>query len=97
MLSVNERIEAVRARMKEANIDVYYIPNEDDHLSDEYTAPYFQCKSFISGFSGDAGCVIITRDFAGLWTDGRYFTQAEDELKGTCVELTMVRRPKASL
>ena len=93
MLSVNERIEAVRARMKEANIDVYYIPNEDDHLSDEYTAPYFQCKSFISGFSGDAGCVIITRDFAGLWTDGRYFTQAEDELKGTCVELMRLRQP----
>lgn len=87
MLSVNERIEALRDLMKEKNIDVYYIPNEDDHLSEEYTADYFKCKSYISGFSGESGCVIVTKDFAGLWTDGRYFTQAENELKGTCVTL----------
>ncbi len=91
-MNVNERIEAVRALMREKGIDVYYIPNEDDHLSQEYTAEYFQCKSFISGFSGEAGCVIITEDFAGLWTDGRYFTQAENELKGTCVELMRMRQ-----
>lgn len=93
MLSVKERIQAVRSRMKELGIDVYYIPNEDDHLSEEYTATFFQCKSFISGFSGDAGCVILTPDFAGLWTDGRYFTQAEDELKGTGVQLMRLRQP----
>ena len=87
MLSVNERIETLRDLMKEKNIDVYYIPNEDDHLSEEYTADYFKCKSYISGFSGESGCVIVTKDFAGLWTDGRYFTQAENELKGTCVTL----------
>ena len=81
-MNVNERIAAVRALMAEKGIDVYYIPNEDDHLSQEYTAAYFQCKSWISGFSGEAGCVILTKDFAGLWTDGRYFTQAENELKG---------------
>lgn len=87
MLSVKERIEELRKLMKQKNIDVYYIPNEDDHLSEEYTADYFKCKSFISGFSGEAGCVIVTKDFAGLWTDGRYFTQAENELKGTPVTL----------
>ncbi len=73
--------------MKEEGIDIYYIPNEDDHLSEEYTADYFKCKSFISGFSGEAGCTIVSQDFAGLWTDGRYFTQAEQELAGTGVEL----------
>lgn len=73
--------------MKEEKIDIYYIPNEDDHLSEEYTADYFKCKSFISGFSGESGCVIVTAGFAGLWTDGRYFTQAERELEGTGVEL----------
>ncbi len=93
MKTVNERIAEMRALMKEKNIDIYYIPNEDDHLSEEYTATYFQCKSYISGFSGEAGCVIITQDFAGLWTDGRYFTQAENELKGTCVELMRLRQP----
>lgn len=91
-MNVNERIAAVRALMAEKGIDVYYIPNEDDHLSQEYTAAYFQCKSWISGFSGEAGCVILTKDFAGLWTDGRYFTQAENELKGSCVTLMRMRQ-----
>ena len=91
-MNVNERIADLRARMEKKGIDVYYIPNEDDHLSQEYTAEYFQCKSFISGFSGEAGCVIVTKDFAGLWTDGRYFTQAEHELEGTCVTLMRMRQ-----
>lgn len=87
MVSVNERVEQLRAEMASRGIDIYYVPNEDDHLSEEYTADYFKCKSFISGFSGEAGCAVVTKDWAGLWTDGRYFTQAEGELKGTCVEL----------
>ena len=86
-MEVNERISMLRKLMEERKIDVCYIPNEDDHLSEEYTADYYKCKSFISGFSGEAGCTIVTKDFAGLWTDGRYFTQAEGELKGTCVTL----------
>lgn len=93
MLSVNEKITELRKLMAERNMDVYYVPNEDDHLSMEYTATYFQCKSWLSGFSGDAGCVVVTKDFAGLWTDGRYFTQAEDELAGTCVTLMRMRQP----
>lgn len=91
-MNVKERIKALRGLMAERGIDVYYIPNEDDHLSQEYTAGYFQCKSYISGFSGESGCVIVTQDFAGLWTDGRYFTQAENELKGTGVELMRMRQ-----
>ncbi len=86
-MTAAERISALRKYMEEEQIDVYYIPNEDDHLSEEYTADYFKCKSYISGFSGEAGCVVVTRDFAGLWTDGRYFTQAEKELEGSGIEL----------
>jgi Xaa-Pro aminopeptidase len=86
-MKIKERVAELRKLMKERNIDLYYIPNEDDHLSQEYTADHFKCKSYMSGFSGDAGCTIITKDFAGLWTDGRYFTQAEEELKGTGVVL----------
>ncbi len=86
-MKTDERIASLRSLMAERGIDVYYVPNEDDHLSEEYTASYFQCKSWISGFSGDFGCAIITKDFAGLWTDGRYFTAAEEELEGSCVEL----------
>ncbi len=92
MLSVNDRIRELRRIMKAKKIDVYYIPNEDDHLSEEYTAGHFQCKSFISGFSGESGCVIITQKFAGLWTDGRYFTQAEKELAGSQIELMRMRQ-----
>lgn len=91
-MTVNERIEALRQLMRENHLDVYYVPNEDDHLSEEYTADYFKAKSYISGFSGESGCVIVTKDFAGLWTDGRYFTQAENELAGTQVELMRLRQ-----
>lgn len=91
-MDIQNRISELRKLMQERGIDVYYIPNEDDHLSEEYTADYFKCKSYISGFSGDAGCTIITKDFAGLWTDGRYFTAAEEELKGTGVELMRLRQ-----
>lgn len=87
MKVVNERIAELRRLMKQKKIDIYYVPNEDDHLSQEFTATHFQCKSYLSGFTGDSGCLIVTADFAGLWTDGRYFTQAENELKGTCVNL----------
>ena len=89
---IQDRIKQLRALMAERKIDVYYIPNEDDHLSDEYTADYFKCKSYMSGFSGEAGCTIITKDFAGLWTDGRFFTQAENELQGTGVTLMRLRQ-----
>lgn len=92
-MNVNQRIDAMRSLMKERKIDIYYVPNEDDHLSEEYTAAYFHAKSWLSGFSGDAGCLIITPDFAGLWTDGRYFTQAEIELKGSCVTLMRLHQP----
>ena len=86
-MTVDERIASLRALMAERNIDVYYIPNEDDHLSAEYTAAYYRAKSWISGFSGESGCVAVTKDHAYLWTDGRYFTAAEEEIEGTCVEL----------
>ncbi len=91
-MDIKERIAQLRALMKERNIDIYYIPNEDDHLSSEYTADYYKCKSYMSGFSGDSGCTIVTQDFAGLWTDGRYFTQAENELDESVVTLMRMRQ-----
>lgn len=86
-MNVKTKINKLRELMKEKGIDVYYIPNEDDHLSAEYTADYYKCKSYVSGFTGESGCVVITKKFAGLWTDGRYFTQAENELKGSGIKL----------
>ena len=91
-MNTNEKIMRLRGLMKENGIDVYYVPNSDDHLSDEYTADFFKCKSWLTGFSGESGCAVVTEDFAGLWTDGRFFTQAEKELAGSCVELMRMRQ-----
>ena len=65
--------------MREKDIDAFIIPTDDPHLS-EYTAPYYGRREFISGFTGSAGTAIVTKEKALLFTDGRYYTQAEQEL-----------------
>lgn len=72
--------------MKEKKIDVYLVPTDDFHGS-EYVGDYFKCRKYITGFTGSAGTAIITQDMAGLWTDGRYFIQAADQLRDTTIEL----------
>ncbi|WP_331494334.1 aminopeptidase P family protein, partial [Clostridioides difficile] len=72
--------------MEEKNIDAYMIPSSDNHQS-EYVGDYFKSREFISGFNGSAGTVIVTKDEAGLWTDGRYFIQAESQLEGSTIKL----------
>ena len=83
---INDRIERLRNIMKKKDIYAYIIPSEDYHQS-EYVGEFFKGRQYISGFSGSAGTVVITLDKAILWTDGRYFLQAEKELSNTCVEL----------
>lgn len=85
-MKVKERIAALRAAMKANNIDAYIIPTEDPHLS-EYPAACWKYREWISGFTGSAGTVVITADKAGLWTDSRYFLQAENQLAGTGIDL----------
>lgn len=80
--TISERISALRKKMTENSIDMYYIPTDDFHGS-EYVSGYFKCREYISGFDGSAGTVIITHTHAGLWTDGRYFIQAEKQLADT--------------
>lgn len=72
--------------MRQENIAAYIIPSSDAHLS-EYTPERWQGRTWISGFTGSAGTMLITLDRAALWTDGRYFIQAEEELEGTGIEL----------
>ncbi len=79
--------------MAEKNIDMYIVPTADFHQS-EYVGEHFKAREYITGFSGSAGTAVITKDHAGLWTDGRYFLQAEDQLKGTTVELFKMGEPK---
>lgn len=83
---INKNVEALRSLMNERGIDAYIIPTSDFHES-EYVGDYFRARKFISGFTGSAGIVVITKDIAGLWTDGRYFIQAANEIKGSCFKL----------
>ena len=83
---INQRIEKLRNLMKEKNIYAYIVPSSDYHQS-EYVGDYFKSREFMSGFTGSAGTLIITMDEVGLWTDGRYFIQAENELKGSDIKL----------
>lgn len=85
-MSVPERLAALRQKMEENGIDAYLVPTDDFHGS-EYVGDYFKCRMFLTGFTGSAGTALVTMDGAWLWTDGRYFLQAQEELKDSTVSL----------
>ncbi|MGE5393610.1 MAG: aminopeptidase P family protein [Candidatus Saccharibacteria bacterium] len=87
---IKQRIKALRQEMINSELDAFIIYGTDPHLS-EYIPAYWQTRAFISGFTGSAGLVIVTAKKAALWTDSRYFLQAEDELKDTGIELVKMR------
>lgn len=91
-MTIKERITALRQLMKEKNIDVYMIPSSDNHQS-EYVGDYFKSREYITGFTGSAGTAVITQAEVGLWTDGRYFIQAESELVGSGIALYKIGNP----
>lgn len=83
---IKERIEQLRQKMKQEQIDLYYIPTADFHQS-EYVGEYFKCREFMSGFTGSAGSLVVTKEEACLFTDGRYHIQAEQELQNSGIHL----------
>ena len=83
---IQERLEALRRQMQKRKIDIYVVPTADFHES-EYVGEHFKARRFITGFTGSAGTAVITLTEAGLWTDGRYFVQAEKQLAGSTVTL----------
>ncbi|MBR4411317.1 MAG: aminopeptidase P family N-terminal domain-containing protein [Firmicutes bacterium] len=89
---MKKEIEALRAAMNQAGIDAYLVPTTDFHGS-EYVNPYFKCRQYLSGFTGSAGTLLVTEDWAGLWTDGRYFIQAAAQLEGSGIVLMKDREP----
>lgn len=91
-MTIQQRITALRQVMKEKNIDVYIVPSSDNHQS-EYVGDYFKAREFITGFTGSAGTAVITQTEVGLWTDGRYFIQAENELAGSGITLYKMGNP----
>jgi len=85
-MTYKEKIAALRFEMKEQQIDAYLIPSSDPHIS-EYLPERYKVISWLSGFTGSAGTLLITADFAGLWTDSRYFVQANEQLQESGVTL----------
>lgn len=91
-MNVNERLGKLRALMEERGIAAYIEPTSDPHQS-EYVADYYKGRAWISGFTGSAGTVVITKDEAILWTDGRYFIQAEKQIEGSDFKLFKMNTP----
>ncbi|WP_026884673.1 aminopeptidase P family protein [Clostridium akagii] len=85
-MMIKEKIEKLRQLMKENKIDAYVIPSFDAHQS-EYVAYHWKSREWVSGFTGSAGTVVITLHDAGLWTDGRYYIQAEKQLQDSGIRL----------
>ncbi|MDX9917547.1 MAG: aminopeptidase P family protein [Gudongella sp.] len=88
----NQNLKELRDLMKERGIDVYIEPTSDPHQS-EYVAPHYKGRDFLTGFTGSAGMAVVTMEKAILWTDGRYFIQAENQLKGSGFELYKMHTP----
>lgn len=86
MLSVKEKINLLKKEMAKENISIYIVPTSDFHDS-EYVSPYFMARKFLSGFTGSAGTLVVSKNEAALFTDGRYFIQAERELDGSGILL----------
>ena len=86
MSSIPQRLSELRREMKARSIDIYVVPTADYHGS-EYVGEHFKARQFITGFTGSAGTAVITMTEAGLWTDARYFLQAEAQLEGSGVTL----------
>jgi len=87
--SISTRLESMRAAMRRHQVDACMVPSSDPHLS-EYLPPRWQGREWLSNFTGSVGTFIVTQDFAGVWIDGRYWTQAESELAGTGVRLMKI-------
>lgn len=83
---IQDRLGQLREEMKRVGVDFYLIPTADFHNS-EYVHAFFKTREYFSGFTGSNGTLLVWQKGAGLWTDGRYFVQAERELAGTGIEL----------
>lgn len=83
---MNPKLDALRSAMQSAGVDAYLIPNTDPHQS-EYFSEHYMSIAWLSGFTGSNAMIAVTQDFAGLWTDGRYYLQAGQQLEGSGFEM----------
>ncbi len=92
-MTVNEKIAKIREMMDANKIDAVIIPSADPHMS-EYFSDHWKTRAWVSGFTGSAGTFVITKKVAGLWTDGRYYVQAEKQLAGSEGVLFKMNEPE---
>ena len=90
---IQERLQNLRAKMQKNGVQAYIIPTSDFHET-EYVSDYFACRKYMSGFTGSAGTLVVLADQAGLWTDGRYFIQAQAQLRDTGITLMKMGQPE---
>lgn len=90
--AITERLQALREEMRRRKIAAYIVPTDDFHSS-EYVGEYFKAREYLSGFTGSAGTLLVEEKEAALWTDGRYFLQAESQLKGSGITLMKSGQP----
>ncbi len=89
---MRNELTALRQEMNAHGIAYYLIPTDDFHAS-EYVGEHFKCRAYVSGFTGSAGTLLVGTDWAGLWTDGRYFLQASQQLDGSGIDLMKTGEP----
>ena len=92
-MEIQDKIAALRGFMSQNGISAFIVPSTDPH-SGEYVPAHWESRKWLSGFSGSAGTVVVTKNNAGLWTDSRYFIQAEEQLTGTGIQLFKDRLPE---
>lgn len=85
-MDIPARLNALREELANRSLDAFIVPSSDPHQS-EYVASHWEIRAWLSGFTGSAGILVVTADYAGLWTDSRYFLQAEQQLEGTGITM----------
>jgi Xaa-Pro aminopeptidase len=94
MNEIQQRLAALRTEMQKLDLDAWFISGTDPHSS-EYLPLKWKTREYISGFTGSYGTIVVTKTEVGLWTDTRYFLQAEEQLKGTGIKMYKLRVPEA--
>ena len=94
MTVITERLARLRREMAQRGMDGYVVVTDDFHGS-EYVGDFFKARAYLSGFTGSAGTLVVLPDRAALWTDGRYFLQAAEQLTGSTIELMRMGQPGA--
>lgn len=91
-MRVEDKLQMLREQMDKRDLAAYIVPTEDYHNS-EYVGDYFKTREYLSGFTGSAGTLLVCANSAALWTDGRYFLQAQQQLQGTSIQLMKSGQP----